>query len=135
MFRALLYPSSGARQTAVAASGFRTNVEVDVFPAVVGLLVGRQSPYYRRCSTCFGHYYAHHQEPQQTAFAASGFRMNAEVDVFPAVAGLLVGRHCLPTNKPTIAGNTSTSGFIRNQRLQRQFGRTPDDGHNNARNM
>jgi len=28
MFRALLCPSSGARQTAVAASGFRMNVEV-----------------------------------------------------------------------------------------------------------
>jgi hypothetical protein len=39
MFRALLCPSSGARQTAVAASGFRINVEVDVFSAVVGLLV------------------------------------------------------------------------------------------------
>jgi hypothetical protein len=41
----------------------------------------------RRCSTCFGYYYAHHQEPLQTAVAASGFRMNAEVDVFPAVVG------------------------------------------------
>jgi hypothetical protein len=39
MFRALLCPSSGARQPAVAASGFRMNVEVDVFSAVVGLLV------------------------------------------------------------------------------------------------
>ena len=39
MFRALLCPSSGARQTAIAASGFRMNVEVDVFSAVVGLLV------------------------------------------------------------------------------------------------
>jgi hypothetical protein len=36
MFRALQYPSSGARQTAVAASGFRTNVEVEVFSTVVG---------------------------------------------------------------------------------------------------
>jgi hypothetical protein len=34
MFRALLWPSLGARQTAVAASGFRLNVEVDVFSAV-----------------------------------------------------------------------------------------------------
>jgi hypothetical protein len=42
MFRALLCPSSGARQTAVAASGFLMNVEVEVFSAVVGLLVGRQ---------------------------------------------------------------------------------------------
>ena len=42
MFRALQCPSSGARQTAVAASGFSMNVEVEVFSAVVGLLVGRQ---------------------------------------------------------------------------------------------
>jgi hypothetical protein len=40
MFRALLCPSSGARQTAVAASGFRMKVEMDVFSAVVCLLVG-----------------------------------------------------------------------------------------------
>ena len=31
MFRALLCPLSGARQTAVAASGFRMNVEVEVY--------------------------------------------------------------------------------------------------------
>jgi hypothetical protein len=37
MFRALQCPSSGARQTAVAASGFRMNVEVEVFSDVVGL--------------------------------------------------------------------------------------------------
>jgi len=36
MFRALLCPSSGARQTAVAASGCRMNVEVEVFSAVDG---------------------------------------------------------------------------------------------------
>jgi hypothetical protein len=39
MFRVLLCPSSGARQTGVAPSGFRMNVEVEVFSAVVGLLV------------------------------------------------------------------------------------------------
>ena len=39
MFRTLQCPSSGARQTAVAASGFRMNVEVQVFSAVVSLLV------------------------------------------------------------------------------------------------
>jgi len=39
MFRALLCPSSGARETAVAAYGFRMNVEVEMFSAVVGLLV------------------------------------------------------------------------------------------------
>ena len=37
MFRELQCPSSGARQTAAAASGFRMNVEVEVFSAVVGL--------------------------------------------------------------------------------------------------
>jgi hypothetical protein len=35
MFRALQCPSSGGSQTAVAASGFRMNVEVGVFSAVV----------------------------------------------------------------------------------------------------
>jgi len=39
MFRAALCPSSGARQTAVAASGLGMNVDVEVFSAVVGLLV------------------------------------------------------------------------------------------------
>jgi hypothetical protein len=34
--------------------------------------------------TGFGHHYAHHDERFQTAVAASGFRLNAEVDVFPA---------------------------------------------------
>jgi hypothetical protein len=38
-FQALLCPTSEAHQTAVAASGFRMNVEVEVFSAVVGLLV------------------------------------------------------------------------------------------------
>jgi hypothetical protein len=39
---------------------------------------------YRHFSTCFGHYYAHHQEP------TSCFRMDVEVEVFLAVVGLLV---------------------------------------------
>jgi hypothetical protein len=42
MFWASQCPSTGARQTAVAAPGSRMNVEVEVFSAVVGLLVGRQ---------------------------------------------------------------------------------------------
>jgi hypothetical protein len=46
---------------------------------------------------------------RQTAFAASGFRVNVEVDVFPAVVRLLV----FPTNKPTTAENTSTYTSIR----------------------
>jgi len=39
MFWASQCSSSGARQTAAAASGFHMNVEVEVFSAVVGLLV------------------------------------------------------------------------------------------------
>jgi hypothetical protein len=38
MFQALLCPSSGAHQTAIAASSFHMNVEVEVFSALVGLL-------------------------------------------------------------------------------------------------
>jgi len=41
MFRILLCPSSGARHTAVAVSGFRMNAKVEVFSAVVGLLTNR----------------------------------------------------------------------------------------------
>jgi len=41
MFRALLYPSSGARQTDVVHSGFRMNVEVEVFSAVFSALTNR----------------------------------------------------------------------------------------------
>jgi hypothetical protein len=43
---------------------------------------------HRRCSTCFGHYRAHHQELFQTAVADSGCRVNAEAVVFPAVVDL-----------------------------------------------
>jgi hypothetical protein len=39
MFWALQCLSSGAHQTAVAASGFCMNVEMEVFSVVVGLLV------------------------------------------------------------------------------------------------
>jgi hypothetical protein len=39
MFRVILCPSTEARQTAVAASCFHMNVQVEVFSAVVGLLV------------------------------------------------------------------------------------------------
>jgi hypothetical protein len=59
MFRALQCPSSGARQIAVAASGFRMNVEVEVFSAVVGLLTNSitkpiiRSPSNCRCSLWF----------------------------------------------------------------------------------
>jgi hypothetical protein len=41
MFRTLQCPSSGARQTAVAAFGFRINVQVEVFSAVAGRRTNR----------------------------------------------------------------------------------------------
>jgi hypothetical protein len=44
MFWASLCPSLGARQTAVAASGFRMNVELEVFSAMVGLLISLTGP-------------------------------------------------------------------------------------------
>jgi hypothetical protein len=44
----------------------------------------------RHSSTCFGHCCAHHQEPPPIAFAASGYRMIAGLDVLQSVVGLLV---------------------------------------------
>jgi len=85
----LLCPSSEARQTDVAASGFSMNVEVEVFSAVVGLLTNR--PRLRTLLLCPS------SEARQTAVAASGFSMNVEVEVFSAVVGLLTNRPRLRT--------------------------------------
>ena len=91
MFRALQCPSSGARQTAVAASGFPMNMEVEVQTdhgrdelLMMGIIMPiTRSPSNCRCNLWFsdecgggsanrprqrrapddGHYYAHHQEP------------------------------------------------------------------------
>ena len=92
MFRALQCPSSVARQTAVAASGFRTKVEVEVFSAVVGLLI--------LCPS---------SGARQTAVAASGFRMNVEVEVFSGVVGLLVNK---PSGVTVTHLTTSTTVFL-----------------------
>ena len=98
MFRALQCPSSGARQTAVAVSGFHMNVEVEVFSTVVGLLANRP-----RLRT-LPHFPSSRARP--TVVAASGFRMNVEVEVFR-------GRPRLRTLPPPHSYG--------NQRLQRQF--------------
>ena len=99
---------------------------------------------YRHCSTCFRHYNTHHQELVKTAVAASGFRMNVEVEVFSAVVGLLVRlslcwcnsasdpfpcmfcwtrlllSSCALTNRPRLRTLPPPHSY-RNQRLQRQF--------------
>jgi hypothetical protein len=46
----------------------------------------------RHRSTCFGHCCAHHQKPPPTAFAASGYRVIARLDLLQAVVGLQVNR-------------------------------------------
>jgi hypothetical protein len=55
---------------------------------------------FKRCSTCFGQNFAHHQERFRTAPAASGSRIEAKVDVFPAVVCLLVAKPL--TNRPRL---------------------------------
>jgi hypothetical protein len=64
---------------------------------------------------------AHHQEPPPTAFAASGYRMIAGLDVLQAVVGLLV-------NRPQLEARPTRQSYG-NQRLQRQLARAPDRGH------
>jgi hypothetical protein len=94
---------------------------------------------HRRRSTCFVHHRAHHQELFQTKFAASGCRVNEEVVVFPAVVRLLLRRQCEHTLSPLTNGSrleTRPPPYSHgNRRLQLQFERAPDDGHDGARNM
>jgi len=92
MFRGLQCPSSGARQTAAAASGFRMNVEVEVevFSAMVGLLVQTDHGCFvlQTLLNMFRALQCPSSGARQTAAAASGFRMNVEVEVFSAMVGL-----------------------------------------------
>jgi hypothetical protein len=74
----------------------------------------------RHRSTCFGHSRAHHQEPPPTAFAASGYRMVAGLDVLQAVVNLLL-------NRPQLEARPARQPYG-NQRLQRQLEGAPDDG-------
>jgi len=80
MFRALPCPSSGARQIAVAASGFLMNVEVEVFSAMVARQTAVAASGFRMNVEVFSAMVA-----RQTAIAASGFHMNVEVEVFSAM--------------------------------------------------
>jgi hypothetical protein len=120
-FRGLQCPSSEACQTAVAASDFRMNVEVEVFSAVVGLLTNRPwlrtlpPPHVHTLLNMFRALQCPSSGARQTAIAASGFRMNV--------------------NKPTTPENTSTSTFIRKPESATAVWQAPDDGHCNARNM
>jgi hypothetical protein len=83
---------------------------------------------HRRCSTCFGHYCAHHQELLQTAVAASGFCLMSRWMCFQ------LWSVCLLTNRPWLETHAPRH-LDGNWRLQLQFVRAPDDGHNGARNM
>ena len=74
---------------------------------------------YRYCSTCFGHYYAHHQEP-------------VKLPLQPLVSVWMWRWKC---SQPWSAENTSTSTFIRKPEAATAVWRAPDDGHCNARNM
>ena len=82
----------------------------------------------------FRAYNAHHQEPVKLPLPplVSVWMWSWEVEVFSAVVGLLVGRQCLPTNKPTSVSPLTNRPRLRtrppphsygNQRLQRQFDR------------
>ena len=138
MFRALLCPSSGARQTAVAALSYRhystcfghyyahhqepvklplqlcVQTLLNIFRALLCPSSGSRQTVvaalsYRHCSTCFGHHYAHHQEP-------------VKLPLQPLVSVWM-------------CENTSTSTFIRKPEAATAVWRAPDDGHSNARNM
>jgi hypothetical protein len=74
---------------------------------------------YRHCSTYFEHNYAHHQEP-------------VELPLHLLVSVSIWRWKC---SQSTTAENTSTSTFIWKPEAAKVVWQTPDDGHNNARNM
>jgi hypothetical protein len=59
----------------------------------------------RRCSTCFGHYYAHHQKPFQTAVAATGFRIHTET------SGQFCGRIVVGLKLPEYNGKQHRNAY------------------------
>jgi hypothetical protein len=100
MFRALLCPSSGAPSNCLCSLWLPYDCLVGrvlscVRFTVVGTVCVGGALSRRHRSTCFGHCCALHQEPPPTAFAASGYRMIARLDMFQAVVGLLVRLQCV----------------------------------------
>jgi hypothetical protein len=69
--------------------------------------------YTLRCSTCFGHYCVHHQEPTTTAHAASAYRVVLCWLRPPAL-------FCC---------------YCRKAVTTEQWWKAPDDGHSSVRNM
>jgi len=89
---------------------------------------------YRHCSTCFGHYYVHHQEPVRLSLQPLVSVWMWRWKVFSAVVSLLVtnrprlranGRFV--SNKPTTTENTSTPAFIRKPKAATAVWRAPND--------
>jgi hypothetical protein len=74
---------------------------------------------YRYCTTCFGHYNAHHQEP-------------VKLPLQPLVSVWMCRWKC---SQPTTAENTSTGTLLRKPEAATAVWQAPDDGHCNARNM
>ena len=81
------------------------------------------------CPTCFGHHYAHHQELEiiiQRYYTGLCVR-------FAGYSSLQTGHITLSSTPYRQLENQSTK--YHRQRPSVYYSRTPDDGHNGARNM
>src|SRR5215475_13282899 len=93
MFRAVLCPSSGAPSNCLCSHWLPYNCRV-----------GRASISLSRIhrSTCFGQCCAHHQEPPPTAFAATGYRIIAGLDVLLFLCRVYTAQHVSGSVVPII---------------------------------
>jgi hypothetical protein len=85
--------------------------------------------YTLRCSTCFGHYCVHHQEPSTTAPTASGYRVVLCWLRPPALFWCYCSK-----NRTGLEDATETTPHG-NQRLYVQWLEAPNNGHSVVRNM